>query len=108
MDRRRLETAHLKYACLKMAAHFSETINISCIGVEGDVINTLKEITPVLFQSFEAKYAGWFILVATVEHVLNGRMCIIRCVLESYLRSCITQVIIDRLAFYICFLCMFF
>ena len=42
MDRRRLEAAHLKYACLKMAAQYPERINISCVRVEGDVTTTLK------------------------------------------------------------------
>ena len=58
MDRRRFESAHLKYACLQMAAQYPEAINTSCVGVEGDVTHTLNNITPILFSCFEARYAG--------------------------------------------------
>lgn len=58
MDRRRFEAAHLKYACLQMAAQYPDAISLSSVRVEGDVTNTLSELTPSLFCCFEARYAG--------------------------------------------------
>ena len=58
LDRRRFETAHLKYACLQLASRYPEAIRSEGVAVEADMANTLKDITPPLFQMFEAKYAG--------------------------------------------------
>lgn len=58
LDRRRFETAHLKYACLQLASRYPEAIRPDAIAVEADITTTLKEITPPLFHMFEAKYAG--------------------------------------------------
>ena len=58
MDRRRFAAAHLKYASLQMANWYSESITYSSIKFEGDVTDTLNEITPALFLGFEKKYAG--------------------------------------------------
>ena len=60
MDRRRFQTAHLKYACLQMVARYPDDININCVRVDGDTTETLNGITPTLFRCFEARYAGWF------------------------------------------------
>lgn len=59
MDRRRLEAAHLKYACLRVAAQYPEAISLKSIKFE-DVMETLCEITPTLFSCFEARYAGMY------------------------------------------------
>ena len=58
MDRRRFEAAHLKYASLKMVSWYPDTTSYNCVKFEGDVTDTLNEITPPLFSSFEANYAG--------------------------------------------------
>ena len=76
MDRRRFEAAHLKYACLKMAAQYPMAINISYIGVEADISDPLNKITPILFQCFESKYAGMFILNEVMSKT-------VRCVFEA-------------------------
>ena len=76
MDRQRFEAAHLKYACLKMAAQYPMAINISYIGVEADISNSLNKITPILFQCFESKYAGMFILNEVMSKI-------VRCVFEA-------------------------
>ena len=38
MDRRRFEAAHLKYACLQVAAQYPEAITLKSIKFEGDVM----------------------------------------------------------------------
>lgn len=58
MDRRRFEAAHLKYACLQVVARYPEKISLSSVKFDGDATETLNEITPILFDCFEAKYAG--------------------------------------------------
>ena len=58
MDRRRFEAAHLKYASLKMATWYPEAISHCSIKFEGKVTDTLKDITPAMFHSFESRYAG--------------------------------------------------
>lgn len=58
MDRRRFEAAHLKYASLQMASWYPQTNIHGSIKFEGDVLESLYEITPALFDSFETKYAG--------------------------------------------------
>lgn len=57
MDRRRFEAAHMKYACLRMAAEYSEVILPKYVTVESCA---LHKITPALFSSFEARYAGMY------------------------------------------------
>ena len=46
----------------KNGSSVSYAINISYIGVEADISDSLNKITPILFQCFESKYAGMFIL----------------------------------------------
>ena len=58
LDRRRFETAHLKYVCLQLASRYLQAIRPEAVAVEADIINTLKVITPPLFHMFEAKCAG--------------------------------------------------
>ena len=62
MDRRRFEAAHLKYACLQMINRYPNTPSSALGGIrfEIDVMDTLTEMTPVLFQSFESRYAGLY------------------------------------------------
>ena len=60
MDRRRFEAAHLKYASLKMVSWYPEATSYSSVKFEGDVTDTLNEITHTLFLSFEANYAGQY------------------------------------------------
>lgn len=58
MDRRRFESAHLKYACLQMAAKYPEAFSTKYIRVDCCVSHTFDEITPLLFKCFETQYAG--------------------------------------------------
>ena len=56
MDRRRLEAAHIKYACLKMVGFYPE--EFKDFTFEGDISNTLDQVTPLLFKLFERTYSG--------------------------------------------------
>ena len=56
MDRRRLEAAHIKYACLKMVGFYPE--GFKDFKFEGDITDTLDKITPLLFKFFEQTYSG--------------------------------------------------
>ena len=58
MDRRRFEVAHLKYACLRVAAEYPDSISVKVIKFEGDAMQTLCKIAPIFFSCFEARYAG--------------------------------------------------
>lgn len=58
LDRCRFEAAHLKYASLQMATWYPKAISYNCVKVEGDIMDTLNEITPALFLGFEENYAG--------------------------------------------------
>ena len=60
MDRRRLEAAHMRYACLMMAASYPE--EFKGFSLEGDITNSLEKVTPMLFQVFERTYSGMNIL----------------------------------------------
>jgi hypothetical protein len=57
MDRR-FETAHLKYAILKMSAFYFDISSAECLKFDSDVSTTLMKITPNLFTAFISRYAG--------------------------------------------------
>lgn len=48
----------MKYAALKLAASYSKAVNLSSIGVQADITETLTKITPALFCAFKKRYAG--------------------------------------------------
>ena len=70
----------LKYACLEIAAQYPMAINISYIGVEADISESLNKITPILFQCFDSKYAGMFILNEVMSKIVG-------CVFEEFVYS---------------------
>ena len=41
-----------------MVAKYPKAIDINCVRVQGDITDTLNEIAPILFNCFEANYAG--------------------------------------------------
>ena len=59
-----------------MPAQYPMAINISYIGVEADISDSLNKITPILFQCFESKCAGMFILNDVMSKI-------VRCVFEA-------------------------
>ena len=63
MDRRRFESAHMKYAALKLGASYPKIINLSSIRVQADITETITNITPALFCAFKIRYAGTYIHV---------------------------------------------
>ena len=58
LDRRRFESAHLKYAALQLAGSYPEVINPSDIKVQAEITEILTKITPGLFCAFKRRYAG--------------------------------------------------
>ena len=72
MDRRRLEAAHLRYACLMMAASYPD--QFKGFSFEGDINDTLERITPKLFQIFEQTYSRKYVgrYISTLFH---GDIC---------------------------------
>lgn len=58
MDRRRFETAHLKYAVLRLAASFPDAPLPNGVTFNSDISVTLLNITPILFRAYQARYAG--------------------------------------------------
>ena len=58
LDRRRLEAAHLKYAALQTAAHYSDYFATSDMVFYTDVQETLEKITPTFYSAFQAHYSG--------------------------------------------------
>ena len=58
MDRRRFEAAHLKYAALRLAVRYPEAFHQRGVTVDVEVRDMLQEITPSLYDAFQAKYAG--------------------------------------------------
>ena len=75
LDRRWLEDAHMKYACLQLLAWFPEAVGETCTAFQADMIDTLAKITPALFFAFEAKYAGVCYPVATTTMYLTRFKC---------------------------------
>ena len=57
IDRRRFETAHMKYAILKTGSRYPHSFP-GPIAMFSSLQETLKEFTPLYFKCFEAKYAG--------------------------------------------------
>ena len=57
LDRRRLETAHLKYAMLKTQSRYGATLS-SSIPMQTDFCKTLEKFTPLYYEAFTSKYAG--------------------------------------------------
>ena len=58
LDRRRFEDAHLKYACLNLVSRYPLAFTFESVEVEADLMSTIEKMTPLLFKTFEAKYAG--------------------------------------------------
>ena len=58
MDRCRFEAAHLKYAALCLAVRYPEAFHQRGVTVDVEVRDMLQEITPSLYDAFQAKYAG--------------------------------------------------
>ena len=56
LDRRRLEAAHIKYACLQVVNTYPTAFKN--FEFKDDIMDTLNQVTPVFFQCFEARYAG--------------------------------------------------
>ena len=72
MDRRRLESAHIKYATLQLIAKYPAGIDKFSYGFGVDVNSKLIEITPALFHSFEKKYSGILKALAHTLYPLRG------------------------------------
>ena len=53
-----VEAAHLKYAALRLAVSYPEAFRQRGVTVEVEVGDMLQEITPSLYDAFQAKYAG--------------------------------------------------
>ena len=70
LDRRRLETAHLKYASLTLAQHYPEVTKLSSVSVGAEITDSLLEIAPALFNAFKQKYTGMEILYL-ILHALS-------------------------------------
>ncbi len=57
LDRRRFETAHLKYAVLM--THRRYPMIATCpIAMTTDVTDTLQKFTPIFYEAFCQRYAG--------------------------------------------------
>ena len=59
LDRRRFETAHLKYALLVMEKRH-ENIKTH-IPMQTDLSETLQAFTPLFYEAFTKKYSGMYI-----------------------------------------------
>lgn len=82
MDRRRFEAAYLKYACLQMASHYPEAFSCEsrCLSFKADIMETLNEITPPLFQCFETTYAGMLTCLTVLAYTLFTHYFLSLCV----------------------------
>ena len=58
LDRRRFEAAHLKYAALQLVVRYPEAFCQEGVTVEVEVKDMFENITPALYNAFQAKYAG--------------------------------------------------
>lgn len=58
LDRRRLTTAHLRYAVLRVASMYPEGFNTCDVVIDADINTTLDAITPKFFSLFRSRYAG--------------------------------------------------
>ena len=56
---------------LHYPARLRTRVNIIYIGVEADISDSLNKITPILFQCFESKYAGMFILNEVMSKIVG-------------------------------------
>jgi len=57
LDRRRLESAHLKYAMLSLQRLYPELLTVPVI-VTGEVKETVMKFTPYFYKAFCSRYAG--------------------------------------------------
>lgn len=58
LDRRRFESAHLRYAILREAASYSEQLSIKDLLIFSDIEKTLQIVTPILYNAFQARFSG--------------------------------------------------
>ena len=78
MDRRYFEAAHLKYAALRLAVRYPEAFHQRGVTVDVEVRDMLQEITPSLYDAFQAKYAGLHtpLYVRNVFYLKNVWACL--------------------------------
>ena len=57
LDRRRLESAHLKYAMLRLQSRHPLTSKIP-IKMTSDVSDMLQKFTPVFYEAFSKAFSG--------------------------------------------------
>ena len=60
MDCRRLESAHLRFAALKVCSKYGAVRSLSANTVHADIQQTLAKITPMFFTVFRSTYAGTY------------------------------------------------
>jgi len=58
MDRRRLESAHIRFAMLKVAQWYPDDIDIAKIIFHNNPSSTLLEFTPIFQKLFHRVYSG--------------------------------------------------
>ena len=64
LDRRRFESAHLKYAMLKIQQHYPPLSTIP-VSVAGEVKDTMLNFTPAFYKAFCEQYSGMHIAYVT-------------------------------------------
>ena len=62
MDRRRFETAHFKYAVLKVATRYPNTFQTSPT-INTTLSETIDDVTPQYYNAFTLRYSGIAIVV---------------------------------------------
>lgn len=58
MDRRRLESAHIRYAILKVIQSYSDQLSVASTVFHSNPSVTLLEFTPTFQKLFHGKYSG--------------------------------------------------
>ena len=61
LDRRRFESAHLKYAMLNILNHYPKIAKVP-ITMTADIAHMLQIFTPVFYSAFCERYSGMFVL----------------------------------------------
>jgi hypothetical protein len=74
LDRRRIESAHLRYAVLRLQQAYQDTFPAK-IPMSSNIEDTLEKILPMFYQSFIKKLSGKFLFHLTTFLMITEHEC---------------------------------
>ena len=98
LDRRRFESAHLKYSMLMTKSEYQHLSSFP-VFMTTDVSDSLKKFTPLFYDSFCEKYSGklYILGMCSFQHKWASELHLYLFVLLHHVLSCSCGNLLDRM-----------